>query len=65
MIDQIFDRNTSMEQKSMILASIILGVRELAGTTIDPKNEQDQVTMVKKEGNNMLWIQNYGFFNYI
>ena len=49
MIDQIFDRNTSMEQKSMILASIILGVRELAGTTIDPKDEQDQVTMDKKE----------------
>ncbi|KAG2225464.1 hypothetical protein INT45_010100 [Circinella minor] len=57
MIDQIFDRNTSMEQKSMILASIILGVRELSGTTIDPKNEQDQLSLelekkiVIEEGN--------------
>ncbi|KAI8144126.1 telomere length regulation protein-domain-containing protein [Fennellomyces sp. T-0311] len=33
MIDQIFDRNASMEQKQTILASIILGVRELAGIT--------------------------------
>ncbi|KAI9492648.1 telomere length regulation protein-domain-containing protein [Zychaea mexicana] len=36
MIDQIFDRNISLEQKQTILASIILGVRELAGTRTDP-----------------------------
>ena len=30
-IDQMFDRNASLEQKQIILASIILGVRELAG----------------------------------
>ena len=31
LIDELYGRNTSIEIKQIILASIILGVRELAG----------------------------------
>ncbi|KAI9243725.1 telomere length regulation protein-domain-containing protein [Phascolomyces articulosus] len=45
-IDQIFDRNTSMEQKSTLFASIILAVRELAGTSIPENNKrQDELSL--------------------
>lgn len=37
LIDELYGRNTSIEIKQIILASIILGVRELAGWTEDEK----------------------------